>query len=161
MSEILLTANGSDEGQDEEWFGVAGRGVGEGGGKGMMDALLWVLLYSVMLVGYVYTATFVLAVAGLVGCAGRFDYNLLLALGWIFLADKHPAFSSSFAVSHPLMQFYVLVLGSALIDSITIYSSSSQPDKFTFLFMPLLEIGLKLAIIAASVYYDRKRSSEG
>lgn len=83
-------------------FGFAGGGVAEGGGdrdKGMMDTLLWVLLYSVMLVGYVYTATFLLAVAGLVGCAGRFDYNLLLALGWIFLADKHPAFSSSFAVS--------------------------------------------------------------
>ena len=64
----------------------------------MMDALFWVLLYSVMLVGYVYTATFMLAVAGLVGCAGRFDYNLLLALGCIFLADKHPAFANSFAV---------------------------------------------------------------
>ena len=60
-----------------------------------------------------------------------------------------------------LTQFYLLVLGSALVDALTIYSSSSQPDKFTFLFMPLLEIGLKLAAIAASVFYDRKREAEG
>lgn len=64
-----------------------------------------------MLVGYVYTATFLLAVAGLVGCAGRFDYNLLLALGWIFLADKHPALSTSFPVSPLLLSSTCCCLG--------------------------------------------------
>lgn len=60
---------------------------------------LLVYYYSVnMLKGYVHLATFILAVVGLVGCAGRFDYNFLLALGWIYLADKHPFFSNSFAV---------------------------------------------------------------
>ena len=51
-----------------------------------------------MLKGYVHVAAFTLAAVGLVGCAGRFDYNLLLALGWIYLADKHPFFAYSFAV---------------------------------------------------------------
>jgi hypothetical protein len=58
-----------------------------------------------MLVKYAYTATFILALAGLVGCAGRFDYNLLLALGWIYLNDKHPSFSRSFAVLKNLSSF--------------------------------------------------------
>lgn len=51
-----------------------------------------------MLKGYVQTSTFILAVVGLFGCAGRFDYNLLLALGWIYLADKQPQFGNSLAV---------------------------------------------------------------
>ena len=51
-----------------------------------------------MLKGYLHTVTFILAVVGLIGCAGRFDYNLVLAIGWIYLSDKHPAFSSSIPV---------------------------------------------------------------
>lgn len=58
-----------------------------------------------MLVRYVHTTTFILAVIGLIGCAGRFDYNLLLALGWIYLSDKHPSFSKSFAVIPPISSF--------------------------------------------------------
>jgi len=53
-----------------------------------------------MLKGYLHTVTFILAVVGLVGCAGRFDYNLVLAIGWIYLSDKHPAFSSSMPVHY-------------------------------------------------------------
>lgn len=34
---------------------------------------------------YANTLTVVLAVVGAIGCVGRFDYNLVLALGWLYL----------------------------------------------------------------------------
>jgi hypothetical protein len=34
---------------------------------------------------YANTLTVVLAVVALVGCVARFDYNICLALGWIYL----------------------------------------------------------------------------
>jgi hypothetical protein len=51
-----------------------------------------------MLAPYVHTLTFVLAVASLIGCVGRFDYNLVLALGWIYLGDKHSHFTNTVGV---------------------------------------------------------------
>lgn len=60
---------------------------------------------------YAYTLTFLLAVVGLVGCVGRFDYNLVLALGWIYLTDKNIAFSTSLAVHNLLDSFMCWLLG--------------------------------------------------
>lgn len=109
-----------------------------------------------MLVRYVHTTTFILTVIGLIGCAGRFDYNLLLALGWIYLSDKHPSFAKSFAVIHPYIQFYVLLLGSILVDFITIFASKDLIDRFTFMFVPILEIITKASIFSFSIYYARR-----
>lgn len=39
-----------------------------------------------------------------------------------------------------------------IIDLITILASSDQLDKFTFLFMPIFEMIIKLGIIGASIY---------
>jgi hypothetical protein len=50
-----------------------------------------------------------------------------------------------------------MVIGSSIIDVLTIIISSGQADKFTFLFMPLLEILIKVAIIGFSVHYEWKR----
>ena len=36
---------------------------------------------------YVNTLTVVLAIIGAVGCVGRFDYNIVLALGWLYLGE--------------------------------------------------------------------------
>jgi len=38
----------------------------------------------------IHGCLFVLAITGLIGCLSRFDYNIVLALGWMLLADKHP-----------------------------------------------------------------------
>lgn len=48
---------------------------------------------------YAHTLVFLLAVAGLVGCVGRFDYNLVLALGWLYLGDLNPQITSSVGVT--------------------------------------------------------------
>ena len=53
-----------------------------------------------MLTTHVHMLTFILAVVGMIGCLGRFDYNVVLALGWIILGDKNPTFSNSFGVSN-------------------------------------------------------------
>jgi len=42
-----------------------------------------------MLPPYVHSATFVLGIVALVGCLGRFDYNIVLALGWMYLSEIH------------------------------------------------------------------------
>ena len=51
-----------------------------------------------MLPTYVHTFTFILAMVALVGCLGRFDYNIVLALGWLYLGQLHPSLTSSLAV---------------------------------------------------------------
>lgn len=52
-----------------------------------------------MLAPYVHTLIFILAVAALIGCVGRFDYNLVLALGWIYLSGIHPNFTNTVGVN--------------------------------------------------------------
>lgn len=48
-----------------------------------------------MLPPFVHSTTFLLAVVGLVGCLGRFDYNAVLALGWMYLAEKHDSLAAT------------------------------------------------------------------
>lgn len=50
-----------------------------------------------------------------------------------------------------------MVGGSVLIDLATIVAESDQRDKFTFVFMPLLEMGLKGAMIFFGAYHEYKR----
>lgn len=50
-----------------------------------------------------------------------------------------------------------MVIGSSIVDVLTIIISTDQSDKFTFLFMPLLEIVIKVAIIGFSVHYEWKK----
>lgn len=47
---------------------------------------------------YAHTLAVVLAVVGAVGSVGRFDYNLVLALGWIYLSYLNPRLTSSLGV---------------------------------------------------------------
>lgn len=54
------------------------------------------------------------------------------------------------------MKFYVLLLGSILVDFITIFASTDQSDRFTFMFVPILEIITKSAIFGFSIYYARR-----
>jgi hypothetical protein len=56
----------------------------------------------------------------------------------------------------------VMVGGSVVVDIITILISTGQEDKFTFMFMPLLEVFIKLAIIGFTLYYEmgKKKSNE-
>ncbi len=51
-----------------------------------------------MIPPYAHTFTFILALFGLVGCIGRFDYNLVLALGWIYLGDINYRLTNSIGV---------------------------------------------------------------
>ena len=51
-----------------------------------------------MLPPYVNTLIFILLAVALVGCVGRFDYNLVLGLGWLYLGDKHPHFTNAIGV---------------------------------------------------------------
>lgn len=53
-----------------------------------------------MLSTHVHTFTFILAIVGMIGCLGRFDYNVVLALGWIILGDKNLNFTNSFGVTN-------------------------------------------------------------
>ena len=52
-----------------------------------------------MLPPYVNALVFVVLAASLVGCVGRFDYNLVLGLGWLYLGDKHPHLTNTIGVS--------------------------------------------------------------
>ena len=47
---------------------------------------------------WVHNMAFILVVLGLVGCLGRYDYNAVLGLGWIYLSHLHPSLTSSIAV---------------------------------------------------------------
>lgn len=64
-----------------------------------IDVVYFVLYKLVMNPPYAHTLVFLLAVAGLVGCVGRFDYNLVLALGWLYLGDLNPQITSSVGVT--------------------------------------------------------------
>ena len=47
---------------------------------------------------YANTLTVVLAVVAAVGCVARFDYNIVLALGWIYLGSLNPRLTLSIGV---------------------------------------------------------------
>lgn len=51
-----------------------------------------------------------------------------------------------------------MLLGSILVDGITIILASGKGEHFTFLFMPILEIIIKIGITAVSAvhYYANK-----
>lgn len=51
-----------------------------------------------------------------------------------------------------------MLLGSIVVDGITIILSSGKGEHFTFLFMPILEIVIKFGIAAVSAlhYYANK-----
>ena len=73
----------------------------------MIGLLRFIILYfihiyliTVMLSTHVHTFTFILAIVGMIGCLGRFDYNVVLALGWIILGDKNLTFTNSFGVTN-------------------------------------------------------------
>lgn len=58
-----------------------------------------------MLPTIVHTLIFLLAVffrlsqlVAFVGCTGRFDHNIVLSLGWIYLGSKNPHLTESFTV---------------------------------------------------------------
>jgi len=47
---------------------------------------------------FAHTLTVILAVVAAVGCVGHFDFNLVLALGWIYLSYLNPRLTSSLGV---------------------------------------------------------------
>ena len=47
---------------------------------------------------YANTLTVILAVVGAIGCVGRFDYNLVLALGWLYLGILNERLTYSIGV---------------------------------------------------------------
>lgn len=54
---------------------------------------------------HAHALVFLLAIAGLVGCVGRFDYNLVLALGWLYIGDFNPQLTNSVGVTVILFSF--------------------------------------------------------
>ena len=50
---------------------------------------------------YANTLTVVLAVVATIGCVGHFDYNLVLALGWLYLGNLNPRLTYSIGVPPP------------------------------------------------------------
>ena len=51
-----------------------------------------------------------------------------------------------------------MIFGSVLIDGITIILSGGQTDRFTFLFVPLLEIIAKFLIAAVALQREYMRT---
>ena len=48
---------------------------------------------------YANTLTVVLAVVAAIGCVGRFDYNIVLALGWLYIGSIYPNLTNSLGVT--------------------------------------------------------------
>lgn len=62
---------------------------------------------------YAHTLVFVLAIAGLVGCVGRFDYNLVLALGWLYLGGLNKEITNSVGVTVNSISFMCCYLAQS------------------------------------------------
>lgn len=75
---------------------------------------------------YAHTLVFVLAVTGLVGCVGRFDYNLVLALGWLYLGDLNRQITNSVGV---ILISYSSTFCFSARSSSTASPSSSPPGR--------------------------------
>jgi hypothetical protein len=52
-----------------------------------------------------------------------------------------------------------MLFGSLIIDGITIILSGGQPDRFTFLFVPLVEMIIKFVMAGFAMKYEYARTN--